>query len=97
MPDDEDEPLQNFWRCLEAMTDGKTLKRRRAWRKAYLELQGARKEFNRKGMTKTLNGYPALSFPPALHGFPMSAANRYAFRVPLHRLTAPLTTAACRR
>ena len=43
VPDDENEPLQNFRRCLEAMADGRTLKKLRFWRKAYFELKGARK------------------------------------------------------
>ena len=44
VPKDEEESLHNFRRCMEAIADGKTIKNLRAWRKAYFELKGARKD-----------------------------------------------------
>ena len=52
--DNDDEPLQEF--CLQIMASGKTIRKRRAWLRAYFAPKGSRMEGNDNGMTRTLNG-----------------------------------------
>ena len=55
--DDEDEPLQEFRRCLQAMASGKSRgSLGLGGRLITYALQGGRKEGSRKGMTRTQNG-----------------------------------------
>eukprot|EP00904_Undaria_pinnatifida_P005813 jgi/Undpi1/2361/HiC_scaffold_13.g05744.m1 len=74
--DDEDEPVQEFWRCLQAMAIGETVRKLRAWRTAYYALKGSRKEGNRKGMTGTLNEKQEQGISSIVPGFLMPTATR---------------------
>ena len=93
--DEEDEPLQEFRRCLESMTSGHTVRKLRAWRTAYCALKCSRKEGNRKEMTRTLPGKQEQGIPPIVPECPMPTATRNDFEVPFHRFTALLTRATC--
>ena len=53
--DDNDAPVQEFRRCLQAMTSGKTVPKLRTWRTAYYAHKRSRKERKREGMTETVN------------------------------------------
>ena len=94
--DDIDAPMMSwtittiFRRRLQVMASGKNKLKRRAWRTAYFALKGMRKEGNRKGMTRTLNGKQEQGIPPIVPGCPMPMATRYDFEVPLHRFIALL-------
>ena len=89
--DDEDEPLQEFRRCLPAMASGKTVKKLRAWRTTYYALKDSRKQGSMKGMTRILNGKQEQGIPMIVPGCPMLTATRYDFKVPLHRFKTLLT------
>ena len=93
--DDEDEPVQEFWCCLQAMAIGETVRKLRAWRTAYYALKGSRKEGNRKGMTGTLNEKQEQGISSIVPGFLMPTATRYDFEVPFHRFTVLLTRGTC--
>lgn len=94
--DDIDAPMMSwtittiFRRRLQVMASGKNKLKRRAWRTAYFALKGMRKEGNRKGMTRTLNGKQEQGIPPTVPGCPMPVAPRYGFGVPLHSFIALL-------
>ena len=83
--DDEDEPLQKFRRCLQAMASGKTVQKLRAWRTTNYALKDSRKQGNMKGITRIMNGKQEQGIPLIVPGCPMLTATRYEFKVPLHR------------
>ena len=92
--DNDDAPLQEFRRCLQAMASGKNIRKLRAWRTDCFALKGSRKEGNGKGMTRTLNEKQEQRIPPIVPGCPMPMVTRYDFEVPLHRRFTALLTSA---
>ena len=91
VPDVEDEPLNELRRFLHAMANRKTHDSLGLGGRPILRLR--HRGSNR--MTTTLHGNPALGTPPIVPGCPMPTSNSHFFEVPLHRLTALLTRAAC--